>query len=175
MKEFLHTNQVKSSVHDTAYTVEFRVSNDRKVIQRSRYSFWQALGDIGGFHDGLCLIIGLLLEPLSATLFKKDLVKDSVREEKHTADQRRNRRQLAELLSFNYARELSDPQTLTRSWTAMFDIKWQPVQADLKQTLIAFFCRCFNKHSKRGVLEKFVKRKTTYLDVRKIIKNHISL
>ena len=46
-----------------------------KKFSRKRYSFWEALGDIGGFFDGLRLLIGLFMAPLSGAFFTDDFVK----------------------------------------------------------------------------------------------------
>ena len=37
-----------------------------------------ALGDVGGFHDGLFLIFSTLLSPIVATLFENELMRDSL-------------------------------------------------------------------------------------------------
>ena len=44
-------------------------------MSRQRLSFWQALGDIGGFHDGLVLLVKLFMVPLSANFFNFNLTK----------------------------------------------------------------------------------------------------
>lgn len=35
---------------------------------------WNLLADVGGFHDGLYLIVGILLGPYSAIALKVDLI-----------------------------------------------------------------------------------------------------
>ena len=49
---------------------------DQKVLRmgRTRYNFWQALGDIGGFHDGLILLVKLLMSSISSIFFFNDVV-----------------------------------------------------------------------------------------------------
>ena len=37
-----------------------------------------ALGDIGGFYDGLRLLITFFMAPISAILFENDLLKDNL-------------------------------------------------------------------------------------------------
>ena len=44
--------------------------------QRKRYSFWQALGDIGGFTDGIRLLVQVFMGPLTGVLFMKDALRD---------------------------------------------------------------------------------------------------
>ena len=42
---------------------------NKQVNIRVRYSFWDALSDVGGFHDGLCLLVRLFMGPLAANFF----------------------------------------------------------------------------------------------------------
>ena len=48
---------------------------DSEVAQnkRSRYSFWQLLGDAGGLHDGLSLIVSFCVGPFASNLFQLDI------------------------------------------------------------------------------------------------------
>ena len=66
----------------------FEVDNKMRKIQRQRYSFWAALGDIGGFYDGLNLLISSFLDPFSSALFFNDLVKGSVFTQKSSQSMR---------------------------------------------------------------------------------------
>ena len=58
-------------------THKFYPDVDKQVNIRVRYSLWDALGDVGGFHDGLALIVRLVVSPLAANFFQYDLVKGS--------------------------------------------------------------------------------------------------
>ena len=49
-----------------------------QVMQRVRYNFWQALADVGGFHDGLKLLVSLFIAPVSSILFENDLLKGKI-------------------------------------------------------------------------------------------------
>ena len=49
--------------------VQLQLSNDMEVAERKRYSWWQLLGDIGGFHDGLVLLIKFFMASYSAAMF----------------------------------------------------------------------------------------------------------
>ena len=42
--------------------------------RRVRYSFWDALADVGGFHDGLVLLIKIVIGPFAAHGFFLELV-----------------------------------------------------------------------------------------------------
>ena len=44
------------------------------VEARTRYSVWDLLGDVGGFNDGLYLLVSLLIGPLGTFSFSKDYV-----------------------------------------------------------------------------------------------------
>ena len=42
---------------------------------RRRYSVWQALGDIGGFFDGIKLVVSLLIAPISGAYYLEETLK----------------------------------------------------------------------------------------------------
>lgn len=45
------------------------------VMERKRYNIWDALGDIGGFHDGLILFINFIfMGRYSAAMFEHSIV-----------------------------------------------------------------------------------------------------
>ena len=49
------------------------LSSTTKIQQRIRYGVWQALGDIGGFYDGVGLMLGSLMSQYAATKFLMEL------------------------------------------------------------------------------------------------------
>ena len=51
------------------------MDSDLHDQKRMLNSFWDALGDVGGFHDGLVLLIKILVGPFAAHGFFLDLVK----------------------------------------------------------------------------------------------------
>lgn len=56
-------------------SIELLLSNDMLIMERKRYTFWDALGDIGGFHDGLVLLIqALLMSRYSSSMFEHSVV-----------------------------------------------------------------------------------------------------
>ena len=55
--------------------ISFDIDKKVQIMSRQRLSFWQALGDVGGFHDGLILLIKLFMVPLSASFFNFDWTK----------------------------------------------------------------------------------------------------
>ena len=44
-----------------------------------------ALSDVGGFHDGLVLVLGSFTGPLAAIFFKNDLIRDNLRTQNLTS------------------------------------------------------------------------------------------
>ena len=65
------------------------IDNSVQEESRTRYSLWTALGDIGGFHDGLTLLMQVVITPIAATLFENDLLKGKLFSSTLTADQKR--------------------------------------------------------------------------------------
>ena len=57
------------------FKIHFELQPEIQILQRTRYSFWDALGDIGGFHDGLALLISFFMSSISSALFTKELEK----------------------------------------------------------------------------------------------------
>lgn len=60
-----------------AYSHYFLMDSHMQDQSRVRYSFWKALGDIGGLSDGLYLIFRVLIGPIVAAYFERDLLNDS--------------------------------------------------------------------------------------------------
>lgn len=54
--------------------MHFRVDTTKLEFTRTRYNFWDALGDVGGFHDGLMLLLSLFMGSISAASFTNALV-----------------------------------------------------------------------------------------------------
>ena len=54
-----------------------RLDNREQLVVRTRLDFWEVIAKIGGYHDGLVLLGGLLLFPLSASYFHRDFLKDA--------------------------------------------------------------------------------------------------
>ena len=46
--------------------------------QRTRYGFWQFVSDIGGFHDGLRLLVNIIFAPIVSFSFASDFVDKGV-------------------------------------------------------------------------------------------------
>ena len=64
-----------------------------------RYGVWQALGDIGGFYDGLGLMIGYLISQIAATKYLLELFTGvHVDEQTQSTQERKKQADLAEAL-----------------------------------------------------------------------------
>ena len=78
------------------YDHVFLLDNNIQVVKRIRYNFWKALGDIGGFYDGLRLILVFFIAPFAATLFENVLLKDRLFAQPLAENQSYNRNTLAQ-------------------------------------------------------------------------------
>ena len=57
--------------------IKLRLGEILNIHSRTRYNFWDLLGDVGGFNDGLVLLCSLLMAPYSEFAFKSDYFKTS--------------------------------------------------------------------------------------------------
>ena len=57
------------------FEIELMLDSSVRHLTRTRYSLWAALADIGGFFDGLGLLVRIFMGPLSAILFINDSTK----------------------------------------------------------------------------------------------------
>lgn len=56
------------------YMQTWLLDPEYQFMHRVRYSYWDALGDVGGFHDGLVLLVKMLLGPFTAYNFVLDIL-----------------------------------------------------------------------------------------------------
>ncbi len=65
-----------------ANVLDFRVliynGGQLAVESRTRYNFWELLGDVGGFYDGLILCCSIFMSVYSAMAFKVDVLNNKV-------------------------------------------------------------------------------------------------
>mmetsp|Transcript_16696 Transcript_16696/g.22518 ORF Transcript_16696/g.22518 Transcript_16696/m.22518 type:complete len:91 (+) Transcript_16696:214-486(+) len=54
--------------------IEVALSSVLKVESRTRYNFWDLLGDVGGFHDGAFLVCSLFMSTYASLAFKNDYI-----------------------------------------------------------------------------------------------------
>ena len=51
------------------------------IEARTKYNIWDLLGDVGGFNDGLFLVVSLFMAPLSQLSFVRDYLNDQIVDE----------------------------------------------------------------------------------------------
>lgn len=90
---FLSINKTQFNAVDMTgmvvpFFIEFFIDTEVKKQTRSRYNFWQALGDIGGIHDGFNLLISLFMSRLSAAFFFSSFVNGQRVGPKHSKQQK---------------------------------------------------------------------------------------
>ena len=73
---------------------ELLLDNEMQVMQRVRYNFWQVLADVGGFHDGLTILVSMVIRPIAATFFVNSLIKGSQQDPPLSNKQKRRRIEL---------------------------------------------------------------------------------
>ena len=59
------------------FQISFEIDIEQIMFTRQRYTFWAALGDVGGLHDGLLLLINIFMASISAASFTNALTNDS--------------------------------------------------------------------------------------------------
>ena len=71
------SSQIKSTSAITLghrkYEHKIRLDVVKQINQRIRYTLWDALADIGGFYDGLHIMIGSVLTSVAATLYSNEI------------------------------------------------------------------------------------------------------
>ena len=79
-REYIKVVKSRADTFDRDFGYEhfFQIDPLMRDMSRVRLSFWQALGDVGGFHDGLILLVTGLIRPLAAARFQNDLLKSTL-------------------------------------------------------------------------------------------------
>ena len=57
------------------FTLELRLENTMFLSSRLRYNVWDLLADVGGFHDGMHLVVSIIFGSYSALAFKRELIR----------------------------------------------------------------------------------------------------
>ena len=135
-------------------------------MQRKRYGFWDALGDVGGFYDGCKLLIQLFMSTISAAFFSNQFENGSLEEAKPLDDYKKAKKA-------NLARQVADNSQQAKLEGEKLGIlthvyhELQIVYDTLWHTLLGMFCR------KRDKRRKFNYEK--HLDIETIISNSLNL
>jgi len=151
-----------------------------QVQKRVWYTYWDVLGDVGGFHDGL-LLLGLVMGPASANHFQNDLVSGGLRDSARSMELKRKSCMVAKQL--NDSRDGgeqdsdsdSDAKDLIRQTLIDFNKHLERVKISLREIISNFFCRCVRKHKDVRSVQRLADFKTAQLDITRIISNSISL
>ena len=96
--EILQVQRSQSTESTGKYEHIYRLDNVKQVNKRVRYTWWNAIADIGGFSDGLALLVGPFLSWLADKLFQVSLTKDSLEEPKLSSKDKKERRNLTNIL-----------------------------------------------------------------------------
>ena len=65
------------AIRQPTFAISVQLAKVMKIMERRSYTFWDVLGDIGGFHDGLILSIYFLMAPFSAKSFMNKFAHDT--------------------------------------------------------------------------------------------------
>lgn len=158
-----------------AFNVEFYLGEYHFIESRSRYNFWDLLGDVGGFHDGIILVFSLFMGSFSALAFKVDFLNFSqVDNDASRSGSSRPRipsteRQSIELLKQNQDCTL-DSQTLRALQRTV------GMTTVLKDSILSYLGRCFGslcrKKSKKERLQaKIMDNLDHRLDIRHLLRD----
>jgi len=60
---------------NSVFNLEIHLKGEKKKFKRKVYSFLDMMGDIGGLHDALFLLAGILLNSYNSSMFDLALVK----------------------------------------------------------------------------------------------------
>ena len=82
-------NQKTLRLRDSAVWHKAYIDTDKQILKRTRYDCWMLLSDIGGFHDGLFLLIHLMINPLAYLYFLFDFIKGLHQDKGTSSKQRR--------------------------------------------------------------------------------------
>ena len=111
---------------DYLYEQNFFIDNKVKVEKRIRYNFWMALGDVGGLHDGLYIILSVIIMPIAATLFENDLLKDNLYKQQAPSSSSTGSSELIEFMQSLRAVKLS-------IWVSIFDCLMRGIKRSRRQ------------------------------------------
>ena len=58
----------------TIYIHWIEIDSQVQIMKRIRFNFWIALAEIGGFRDGLVMLVHFITTTTMVTLFENDLI-----------------------------------------------------------------------------------------------------
>ena len=69
---------------------DLALDNEIVIEQRTRYTIWDLLGDVGGFNDGLIFVCKLLTSTYAAISFKTSFLSQMLYDSNTDAPRRRS-------------------------------------------------------------------------------------
>ena len=124
-----------------------------KIQHRSRYGVWQALGDIGGFYDGLGLIFSSIISSIAATQFLIDLFSGiHVDDQSQNFQERKKLRKLAREIENSERHAFANHHGLA---TLQDAVKHQRLlKISLLQSVANFGCRLLRKNKGQRLIQR---------------------
>ena len=164
------TNSEKTEIVDSPISlrVEIQISNDMLVMERKRYNMWDALGDIGGFHDGLVLFIHFFfMGRYSSAMFDHSIVQGAKYRRGPGGPQRAKREKLVKKL-----RDSKGPFRIGRDTIQVFGSTIQSIReikVGICKCLLQYPVSCLRSREQRLAEEKALDRFSTHLDIQSMI------
>ena len=132
---------------------EFKLSGNTKYQQRVRYGVWQALGDIGGFYDGLGLIFSSIISQFAATRFLIDLFTGlHVDEHTLTTKEKKKRKQLIKAIKSSEPGAFANQNNFGTLLDTLRNLK--SLKISLKESTANFCCRLLRKNKGHRLIQR---------------------
>ena len=64
----------KAGLRSTGILHFCQIDVQKQFIKRNSLDIWDLVADVGGFHDGLLLLVGLAMYPFSTCLYQQDVI-----------------------------------------------------------------------------------------------------
>ena len=142
--EYSEKEQLSTSTN--TYRHIFRIDSEMQVQKRHRYTFWELLSDTGGFHDGLCLIIFLIMSPISSNKFQNDLIDKALRPAELTLAQKKEKQKFARALDQEEHNQRSQEQLNYYEHLRQAVDGMQMVRVRIWQQFLNILVHCFRRN-----------------------------
>ena len=60
---------------DAYFTLDFMLADESIIENRKRMNFWEILAEVGGFQDGVTILVQIIMVPFSSRIFAQALVR----------------------------------------------------------------------------------------------------
>ena len=119
------------------------------IMERKRYNCWDALGDIGGFNDGLVLLLKLFMARYSSAMFDHSIVQGSRYRKSQSGEKETQRKELVKKLRVMQTPFQVNDRESTKVFSQTLDGIKKIKTNVFKCTLKLLFC-LNNKEEKRS-------------------------